>query len=148
MVSREHYSDLEYTQSLAPASRTADTNGTGVDLRGFDSATVCFSVGASGITLSGTDKIELEVEESDNNSTWTDVDNTDLTLYETGTNAGTVKALDATTDVNQVYISGYKGTKRYIRPVLNYSGTHGSGTLIGAVVTKGHAQTKPVNLST
>lgn len=148
MVTREHFSDIGYAQALAPASRTADANGTTVDTQGFGSATVAFNVGASGITLSGANKIELEVEESDDGSTWADVADEHLTVYESGTNPGTVKVLDATTDVNQTYASGYKGYKRYIRPVLNYSGTHGAGTLIGAVVTKGDASFKPVSVST
>lgn len=39
--------------SLAAAVRTAAANGTGVDLKGYESATILVDVGAEGDTLSG-----------------------------------------------------------------------------------------------
>ena len=46
--------NIGVVQSLAPAARDADANGTGVDLQGFESATVVIDMGAEGITLSTT----------------------------------------------------------------------------------------------
>lgn len=121
-------------QSLAPASRTADANGTGVDLQGYEGAEIVFDVGAEGVTLSGTDKIALEVEESDDNSTFTDVAAADLIGEES---AGVVKTLDENAEAPAIYSVGYIGSKRYVRAVVNYSGTHGTGTVIAAHVVKG-----------
>ncbi|SVE23533.1 uncharacterized protein METZ01_LOCUS476387, partial [marine metagenome] len=59
--------------SIAPAVLASDTDGTGVDLQGYESATVLLSVGVEGITLSTTNKIEFELEESADDSTYTDV---------------------------------------------------------------------------
>ena len=53
--------NIGVVQSLAPAARDADANGTGVDLQGFESATVVIDMGAEGITLSTTNKIEIEL---------------------------------------------------------------------------------------
>lgn len=122
-------------QALAPASRTADVDGTGIDLQGFESALVVFDCGAEGVTLSGTDKIALELEESDDDITYTDVAAADMVGEEA---AGVVKTLDANAEAPGVYSVSYIGEKRYIRPVLNFSGTHGAGTVIGCVVVKGH----------
>ena len=53
---------------LVPAVRNSDTNSTGMDLRDADDAALLFVLGDSADTLSGTNKIELEVQESDDNS--------------------------------------------------------------------------------
>jgi hypothetical protein len=129
--------ELEIAVSLAPTSRTADTDGTGVDLQGFEGAVIEFQVGAEGVTLSGTDKITLEIEESDDNVTFTDVAAADLVGEES---AGVVKTLDDNAEAPANYSAGYIGSKRYIRGVLNYAGTHGAGTVIGCTVIKGKAR--------
>ena len=59
--------------SLAAATRTAAANGTGVDLQGYESATVLVDVGAEGDTLSSSVYFEVSLEESDDDSTYTDV---------------------------------------------------------------------------
>ena len=41
-------SHINVAQSLAPASRTTTANGTGVDLAGYDAATVVLDLGAAG----------------------------------------------------------------------------------------------------
>ena len=54
--------NIGVVKSLAPDARDADANGTGVDLQGFESATVVIDMGAEGITLSTTNKIETQLE--------------------------------------------------------------------------------------
>ena len=54
-----------------------------------------------------------------------------------GTN-GLFQTIDANGDCNKVYAIGYVGGKRYSRVVLNFSGTHGTGTVFGVVGVKGH----------
>lgn len=135
MASKDTSTTLTVSSSLAPAVRTGDTNGTGVDLQGFESALVVFDCGAEGVTLSGTDKIALELEESDDNSTFADVAAADMIGEES---AGVVKTLDDNAEAPAVYTVAYTGAKRYIRGVLNYSGTHGTGTPISCTVIKSH----------
>lgn len=142
------YSNLSATSLLVPAVRNADTNSTGLDLRDCDSAALLFHVGASADTLSGTNKIELEVQESDDNSTFTAVANADMNLYAAATNAGTGAVVVSNATASQSYLFGYKGNKRYIRGVLNFSGTHSTGTPIGVVGLRGGNHYRPVNANT
>ena len=145
MAYREHYSGFEYNQSIDPVTLTADADGATVDTRGFDSTTILFLIGESGDTLSASDYIELEVEDSPDDSAWTDCENADLTNFETGTtNTGTIKKVVLGDDDEQ-YSAGYIGDKRYVRPVVNVTGTHTNGTPIGAAVINGHAHNTPVN---
>lgn len=139
------YYNGSYVQSVAPAVLAVDTNGTGVDLQGYEDAAFEFQIGANGITYSGTNKIEFECQESDDNSSFSAIANADLTYTETGSNVGTAKVIDANGKANNVYVTGYKGSKRYIRGVMNFSGTHGTGTAIGCTIIRGRAQRGPVN---
>lgn len=125
MATRDHYHNSKVVQSLAPASRTADVNGTGVDTAGFEGVTVEFNIGAEGVTLSGTDKIVLKVEESDDDSSWSATVAGDTIGEES---AGIVKTLDDNAEAPATYRVAYVGAKRYVRGVLDYSGTHGTGT--------------------
>jgi len=130
--------------SLAAATRTAAANGTGVDRQGYESATVLVDVGAEGDTLSGSVYFEVSLEESDDDSTYTDV-------AQAGIVDGTIAAggiflnLDGTTGGNPdsaggIFRVGYVGNSRYIRVVLAKTGTHSNGTPLGAMVVKGHAR--------
>lgn len=142
------YSNLSAASLLVPAVRNSDTNSTSMDLRDSESAAILFHIGASADTLSGTNKIELEVQESDDNSTFTAVANADMNLYATGTNVGTGAVVVSNATASLSYLFGYKGYKRYIRGVLNFSGTHSTGTPIGIIGLKGGNHYLPVNANT
>lgn len=122
--------DIKQTQdvqnSLAPAARTATANGTGIDLANFASANVAFSVGT---ITDGTHT--PKVQESDDNSTFTDVAAADL--------IGTLAALAS--NVNQRV--GYRGIKRYIRAVSTVAGAT-TGGVYAAVVIRADARKQPV----
>ena len=87
------------------------------------------------------------MQESDDNSTFTATANADLTNYTTATNTGTGTVVVSNATASQAYLVGYKGNKRYIRGVLNFSGTHSTGTPIGVIGLKGGGHTLPVNIS-
>lgn len=123
---RDLKNNLSEATSLAPAARTATANGTGVDLRGYDSAEVLFLVGA---ITDGTHT--PKVQESDDDSAYTDVAAADQD--------GTLANIAANT--NQVV--GYKGTKRYIRAVSTVSGAT-TGGVYGAVVIRSNPEHAPV----
>ena len=123
---RDLKNNLSEATSLAPAARTATANGTGVDLRGYDSAQVLFVVGA---ITDGTHT--PKVQESDDDSTYTDVAAADQD--------GTLANIAANT--NQVV--GYKGTKRYLRAVSTVSGAT-TGGVYSAVVIRGNPEHAPV----
>jgi len=130
--------------SLAAATRTAAANGTGVDLQGYESATVLVDVGAEGDTLSGSVYFEVSLEESDDDSTYTDVAQASI-VDGTIAAGGIFLKLDGTTGGNPdsaggIFRVGYVGNSRYIRVVLAKTGTHSNGTPLGAMVVKGHAR--------
>lgn len=107
-------------QSIAPASYTSTTNGTGVDLKGFDANVIEIATGA----LVGT--IKAKVQESVDNSAWTDVDDAYLDGV-TGNGSGFTLAGST---VQQL---GYVGNKRYVRVILSAVGT---SALAGATVIR------------
>jgi hypothetical protein len=101
---------LDILASMGPAVYTTSQNGTGVDLRGFDGAVAVFESGI--VDNVDTDETYTpKVQESDDNSTFTDVASTDLE----GTFAPMVD--------NEIQRVGYKGSKRYIRSVMTLAGT-------------------------
>ena len=130
------------------AVTTAASNGTGVDLQGYESATIVVTIGAEGDTLSGSVFFEIGLEESDDNSTFTDVaqagivdgtiaaDGVFLKIDGTG-DAGTGGNPDTT---GAKYRVGYVGGKRYIRTTIAKTGTHSTGTPLGTTVIKGNAR--------
>lgn len=130
--------------SLAAAVRSAAANGTGVDLQGYESATILVDVGAEGDTLSGSVYFEVSLEHSDDNSTFTDCAQADI-IDGTIASGGIFLKLDGTAGgdpdtAGLIYRVGYVGGKRYVRVVLAKTGTHTNGTPLGAMVVKGHAR--------
>ena len=104
--------------SLAAAVRSAAANGTGVDLQGYESATVLVDVGAEGDTLSSSVHFEVSLEESDDNSTFTDVAQASI-IDGTISSGGIFLKLDGTTGGDPdssggIFRVGYVGNKRYI----------------------------------
>lgn len=134
---------LDVVTSLAPLNRTADANGTGADLKGYDGALVIAQVGAEGDTLSATVSIAFELEESDDDSTYTDVAAADQRGGTGGAN-GQFALIDDPAEAPAVHKIGYIGAKRYIRVVDNRTGTHTTGTPTSAVVVRGLAAREPL----
>lgn len=129
----DHASNLKKIQVLDPVTLTADVDCTGVDMQAYEDVSFYVLVGESGDTLSGSVMIELEVEESADDSTYTDCADADLSSSVTGTNTGTFAVIDAAAEDDAVFQVQYYGDKRYVRVVVNVTGTHSNGTPIGAI---------------
>lgn len=119
-------SKIGFIISIIAAAITATANGAGVDLQGFNSATVLFSAGA---ITDGTHTPKLQ--ESDDNSAWNDV--------AAGDQVGSLVAITA----NSQQKVGYKGNKRYIRAVSTVAGAT-TGGIYSAIVVRGDADLAPV----
>lgn len=126
---------------IANATYSADTTPAAVDLQGFDGAEIIIALGAGGITFTGTNKIEFVLTHSDDNVTYANVTDADM-IGVTGITNGIIKALTAA-QVAAIVRSGYKGGKRYLKLLADFSGTHGTGTPIGAYVLKGEPFVAP-----
>lgn len=117
---------IDAVNSIDPDDYTATVNGLGIDLQGFEGSAVVFSVGT---VTDGTHTPKLE--ESDDNSSWSDVAQADQ--------EGTLS--DLVSDTNQRV--GYKGAKRYLRAVLTVSGAT-AGDQAAGLVLRGLPHREPV----
>lgn len=142
---KDLYNGVKPESLLLPAAAlTADTNSAGADLQGFQSATVLFHVGQSGDTLSGSVYFKLLLQESDDNSTFTDVAIADM-IGGLQVTAGEVALIDDPAEDEVLVKVGYIGIKRYIRGRIDVTGTHTNGTPIAITCLKSHAHTEPVS---
>jgi hypothetical protein len=142
---RDFENNIKHTQVLDPVVLTTDTDCDGVDLLGYGSCAFYVMVGESGDTLSGTVYIELEVEESDDDSTYSDCADAVVTNTVSGNNTGTFAKIDAAAEDDAVYMCEYRGSKRYARVVINVSGTHSNGTPIAVLALRGKPTAAPVS---
>ena len=135
--------NIKLVESLNAIVKDADTNSTGIDTQGANSAMVIVNVGAPGITFSGTNKVDIKLEDSADNSTFAAVTNNNFVTGGTVDSAGIWQTIDANGECNAVYGLGYVGPERYIRVVLDFSGTHGTGTVFGVTGALGNLESAP-----
>jgi hypothetical protein len=135
---RDLYHNVLSTQVLNPVVSTTTKTSSNIDLQGFDSATVLFSLGLSGDTLTGSLFWTLTLQHSDNGSSFALVDTADC---QDAINSVTVNSmtLDET-----IYAFGYKGNKRYLRAVATPTGSVSSGMPIGMISLRSNANYNPV----
>ncbi len=147
MTERTHlYFNTGFQQAVDPATLTATTLSAAIDLQNVGDAAVAVLVGESGDTLSGSVYWELELQESDDDSTYTAVADADITNAISGATAtGTFALIDAAAEDDAVYFTGYKGNKRYLKVNIRATGTHTNGTPMGVLGLKGKQAVNPVN---
>lgn len=139
---KDMHSQVSVDTLIAAAVLSADNTPAAVDLAGFNSAEILLAIGAGGITFSGTNKIEFKLTHSDDDSTYTDVATADM-LGVTVASGGIIKSLIAAHAAGASYRFGYKGGKRYLKLLADFSGTHGTGTAVAAMVLKGDGDIAP-----
>lgn len=139
---KDMHSKMAVAQLLAAATYAADSTPVTVDLQGYDSAEVVLQIGAGGITFSGSNKIEFVLTHSDDDSTYTAVALADV-LGVTSVTSGIIKALINAHATGAAYRFGYVGGKRYLKLLADFSGTHGTGTPLGAMVIQGDPMIAP-----
>jgi hypothetical protein len=130
MPSRDSRLELDPKISVAPQSIGGAVNGTGIDLAGAESALVVLQNGAA--TAGAT----VKIQESVDNSTFTDVADADL-IGLTGNTSGVAQTASTVVKVS------YVGTKRYLRVIT----TAGTAALFSALVVRDslrHAGTQAV----
>jgi hypothetical protein len=128
--------NIGVARSLGAASQadpSVPVNGTGVDLSGYDGALVLIE---AGVIAGASGTLTFEVQESDDNSSYTAVASGDLD--------GTEPVIAAAND-DQIHLIGYKGIKRYIRVSI----TAKSGTTptmpCSATVLRTRGRKKPLS---
>ena len=128
---------LKVLNSIVAVTGTSDTNGTGIDLQGYESAMMVVPTGVEGDTLSSTVKIDFILEESSDNSTFTAVTSNTSVTDGAVDSSGIFSTLDANAETPQISTIGYVGGSRYVRVKADFTGTHSNGTPIAAQVILG-----------
>ncbi len=136
--------------------KAVDANGVAAELASFPGVGVCIIavVGTSVFTPTTSNMLEIEVEESEDDSTYTDVADANITrpmlssdsTPVAATNTGTFAVIDATTRDAKMYSTTYLPTSKditHIRPVLNFSGTVTGGLPITVYITQAHPADAP-----
>lgn len=130
------YSALSPAVSLKAANQsdpTVPVNGTGVDRSGYEGVVVLFDAGT--LAGSATPTITAEIQESDDNSTFTAVAAADL-------QGGVLPAIVAAND-ETLYERGYLGTKRYVRVSITAKGGTTPALPCSAVVVRSGGRVQP-----
>lgn len=140
---RDLHSGVTVATLIGAATLSADNTPPAVDLAGYQAATILLAIGVGGITFSGTNKIEFKLTHSDDDSTYTAVTVDDLLGVDSVAESGIIKSLTAAHAAASSYRFGYVGGKRYLKLLADFSGTHGTGTPIAAMVLKGHGDVQP-----
>jgi hypothetical protein len=139
---KDIHSAMTVVSAIGAAALSADNIPAAIDLQGYNAAEIVLSVGVGGITFTGTNKIEFKLTHSDDDSTYADVTSDDM-LGVTVSGDGIIKALTSAHAAAAVYRYGYKGGRRYLKLLADFSGTHGAGTPIAANVIKMHGYSQP-----
>lgn len=115
MAEYDERTNTAYGLTLQPDNyaSTDSGNGSSADLQDAEAATFVFHAG----TLTSGADVSFTIQESDDDSNWSDVDSSDLI----GSAPNFTSADNAAGDVESV---GYVGTKRYVR--VQYDATSGS----------------------
>lgn len=140
---KDLHSKIIAVQAIGAAVLAADNTPGAIDLQGYDSAEIVLSIGIGGVIFSGTNKIEFKLSHSDDDSTYDAVEADDVLGADDVGTGGIIKALIAAHAAAAVYRYGYKGGRRYLKLLADFSGTHGTGTPVAAVVIKGNGYNKP-----
>lgn len=125
------FDNVKAVASLVSATRTADANGTGVDTQGYRDAMLVVQAGDID-TVSTDETYVVELQESDDNSTFSNVATISVTITaDNQTGVARIPELNV-------------ARKRYLRAVLNVGGT--TPSIAGsAVFLLGEAYRGPQN---
>ena len=140
---RDLHSNITLVTLIGAAVLAADANSGWIDLQGYNSAEIALAVGIGGITFSSTNKIEFLLEHSDDGGTTSAPVTLNDVLGATSVTSGIIKSLVAAHAAADSTRFGYKGGKRYIRLTADFSGTHGTGTPIAALLIKAAGFNRP-----
>jgi hypothetical protein len=139
---KDIHSKMKAAVLIGSATLAADNTPASVDRRGYEAVEVLLAIGIGGITFSASNKVEFVLTHSDDDSSYSNVADADM-LGVTGISGGIIKSLVAAHAAAAVYRFGYKGGKRYLKLLADFSGTHGTGTPIAATAILGRGNNNP-----
>jgi len=137
------HSDMDVKNVFGPVAMSADNTPVAIDLQGYHAAEIVLGVGIGGITFSGTNKIEFKLTHSDDNVSYAAVTEDDM-LGVVPASGGIIKSLIEEHAAAAKYRYGYRGGKRYLKLLADFSGTHGAATPLSAEVVAMRPEVAPV----
>ena len=149
---KDLHSNISIVKGLTPQTVTSGggaVNTGNVDLQGFNSAEIEFSIGANlGDTLNVTNKFTVALTHADDNGAgspgdYANVEAKDVLGVTPAT--GVVFTIDDATEDELVYRCGYVGGKRFIKVTVTPNGTLTSGNPIAVNIVKGHPSDAPTS---
>jgi hypothetical protein len=140
---KDLHSDIKIVQAIGAVALAADNTPDAIDRQGYESVELVLAIGIGGITFSGTNKIEFKVTHSDDDVGYDAVADGDMLGVAAVGAGGIVKSLVAAHAAAAMYRFGYKGGRRYLKLLADFSGTHGTGTPIAAGVVMSHGADNP-----
>lgn len=138
---RDEATEKSLLDVITPGIYAADNTPALIDLLDYQAATLLLHIGIGGITFTGTNKVEFVLTHGDASDGSDQVAVTDLDLIKdalapvTVTN-GIVRTLSSAHAAADVQKIGYIGGHRYVKLLADFSGTHGTGTPISAVMVR------------
>ena len=149
---REIHGNIKVVQMIDPVTITADTApADGADTDGYNALELIALIGESGDTLSGSVKIDIILEESDDDTTYTAVtDTNDVIVFADGVAAapdatGIIATIDAAAEDDVKIRCGYIGNKRYAQLRFDVTGTHTNGTPVAMLALLGNPSIVPTS---
>lgn len=156
---RDGYSNFGFFQALPPQDLDSTaTNGATIDLQGYETCVFVVNVGAftSAGAMSADNTHDFRMQHAYESatglpSTWTDVQASDLIHSTISIDAATStvtsgvwQTLTSNTDASTVYMTGYKGPRRFVR--ITASGTGAPSVMsAGAVAILGLPSNWPIH---
>ncbi len=126
---------IEFTQQVDPAVITSDVAAaTGNSLAREDAVGLGFivNVGESGDTLSGSVYLTVTLQESSDDSVFTDVADADCEIWVNGSKVSANGiVIDGAADDDAIITILYKGHAEYCAVELDLTGTHTNGIPVG-----------------
>ena len=148
MSSREIFNSIKIENVVIAQVLTASATPAVIDMSDASSVDFLVNMGNSGDTLSGSVYWTIKLQESSDNSTFTDVtDSESLLIAIDGEKqvGATSIVVDAPTVDQKNFVISYKvpGNKQYLKLLINATGTHSNGTPVSAVAIKGTLKVSP-----
>lgn len=130
-------SRIGIVQLLAPQDTSdTDTSSAILDTFGFNGAVLAVNVG----TITGVDASNYLTPVLQASDTTAD---TDFAAVDAADIHGAFTKIDATSEDDLAQVVGYKGSKRYVRVKLDYTGTAITTSLVGVTGILGRPRTLP-----
>ncbi len=133
--------------AIAPAVYSASPTPVTIDTAGYHSVALLIAIGIGGITFSGTNRIDFQLQESDDGSTWANVAATELTGpgAPSSVSGGIILSLTAAHAAATLTRVGVISGRRYLQLTPVFGGTHATGTPLAAVAVLGNPEIMPTS---